>query len=380
MAESKSVDVECSTVYEEPPHIFFFLTGFGKFLGIKDNPTTHLMTHIRDYLNHSSPSGSRIPSNATLVGTDVIHVSAWGVNNYFKTIPDRLNAALREYEEERKKKSSNANTTTLGVSTDDANAKTTPPHHVVFLHFGVAAGTSCTRLEEWGYNHTNIPDDEAHERLINTRVLDWNPSLCLRTYLPVKYLWERIRGKGLRINISSDPGRYVCNYMYFSSLDFTYTMSAKSVPHGLTPSPCDHSTAPTAETTSTSSVTANSVAVTFSEGERPASTHQSKEPCLCVTYHSLFTHVPEFTEQSIDDQLEIVASLIEEVTAYISKYAKNYCRSKISAVTAAGRLLTTTSGVRNYTFDADYVPNLTEATDVAVTPALMALTHSTQDL
>lgn len=88
----------------------------------------------------------------------------------------------------------------------------------IFLHLGVCETSDCYKIESYAYNEATfrIPDargfQPAHERITHDAPL----GASLQTTLCVERLVERLQE--FPVQSSTDPGRYVCNYLYYMSL------------------------------------------------------------------------------------------------------------------------------------------------------------------
>ncbi|OQS00014.1 peptidase C15, pyroglutamyl peptidase I [Thraustotheca clavata] len=147
------------------------LTGFGKFGNIVENPTTKLAEQLKD------------DSNATVV--HILEVSAEG-----------LQETLRPYWEEAENSGNDT----------------------IFVHMGVNNGATEINLEQFGYNVADfrIPDERGWEPDNEPIVLDGPDNIM--TTLPLESFVEKL---GVNTKISTDPGRYICNYVYYKSLTMT---------------------------------------------------------------------------------------------------------------------------------------------------------------
>jgi len=82
----------------------------------------------------------------------------------------------------------------------------------------VYAGAESIRLEKYAYNCANfgIPDERGWVAE-NATIVEGQPE-ALKTTLPYDAILEKLQSKELNIVASDDPGRYICNYVYYSSL------------------------------------------------------------------------------------------------------------------------------------------------------------------
>eukprot|EP01084_Bolivina_argentea_P157795 274959_1 len=172
-------------------NIIFHVTGFGQFCGVKDNPSTHLINNLSKYIRDNK----NIPSNVTIATMKVLHVS--GVNS------------LKELQKIR--------------ASNDKKAKDTI---YVYLHFGVASSRNNLCLETVAYNCANFkgsPDELGWEPN-NEMILKENKNIYHEycTTLPVEQLQVLLAKQyGYDVEKSTDPGRYVCNWIFYNSLYFS---------------------------------------------------------------------------------------------------------------------------------------------------------------
>ncbi len=151
----------------------FAVTGFSSFPGVPANPTEALISRL---------------SHPLMIDSRVLSVSAEATTSYARELP------------------------AICVDCDD----------VVCLHFGVSSllKRGQFRLERTAYNEATfrVPD-----------VCGWSPSgECIskelplsqpvRTALDLDAIVDELRGEWPQVAISDDPGRYLCNHIYFLSL------------------------------------------------------------------------------------------------------------------------------------------------------------------
>lgn len=113
---------------------------------------------------------------------------------------------------------------------------------ILNLHLGVGGGKAY-ELETCGYNNKDfrIPDNNGYqcsgEKINGNMQLD-QP---VNTKVNLNSLRAELQKKGHKVEISTDPGRYICNYIYFSSLQqvnkdnctslFVHFPELKDAPH-----------------------------------------------------------------------------------------------------------------------------------------------------
>eukprot|EP01088_Endostelium_zonatum_P017845 TRINITY_DN548_c0_g1_i1.p1 TRINITY_DN548_c0_g1~~TRINITY_DN548_c0_g1_i1.p1 ORF type:complete len:277 (-),score=52.49 TRINITY_DN548_c0_g1_i1:20-850(-) len=209
-------------------HVVFHITGFGRYAGIENNPTSILMkklpTHLRDHpLRYS----------AEVASFTVLETS--GVGSLFG-LADRLqkNKAMNWKENDVK---------------------------VVWLHFGLNSSIESFALERVAWNEADFthPDERGWNPRAQIIIPDYQTTAhCLGTTLPVENLRDRLQAKKFSVETSDNPGRFVCNWLYFHSLHFATMNSSSDV--------------------------------------------------------SLFVHVPPFSEVSKEKQLDFARELIDELT------------------------------------------------------------------
>ncbi|EQC41651.1 hypothetical protein SDRG_01609 [Saprolegnia diclina VS20] len=147
------------------------LTGFGKFYTILENPTTYLVRTLAD-----DP-----------------HVTE---AHAIETSVDALKTTLEP----------------LWARANESGEPT------LFFHLGVDDSAEAVHFEECAYNIADfcIPDEQGYEPQDEV-IIPGAPDV-IHTLLPVAKLAAEV-GHGCQT--STDPGHYVCNYTYYSSLYHT---------------------------------------------------------------------------------------------------------------------------------------------------------------
>lgn len=102
------------------------------------------------------------------------------------------------------------------------------PADVVFIHLGVSGEATTVCLEECAYNNMTFraPDEAGYQPQQESIDTHCDFDSCLKSDLPlagisaqVAMIHEAASGSPRPvIAISSDPGRFLCNYIYYHSL------------------------------------------------------------------------------------------------------------------------------------------------------------------
>lgn len=90
----------------------------------------------------------------------------------------------------------------------------------VLLMLGEAAGSRWIRFEKIAWNELNfeIPDN-AGRQPARRPIRPGSPPI-LHATLPFKRLHERLLAAGHDATLSENPGRYLCNQVFYSALDY----------------------------------------------------------------------------------------------------------------------------------------------------------------
>jgi pyroglutamyl-peptidase len=80
------------------------------------------------------------------------------------------------------------------------------------VHFGVSERSDCILIEQFGYNEMTFRFPDADGNVFDNAVIDINGAEKLETVLNLSCISHP------RVKVSTDPGRYICNYIYYRSL------------------------------------------------------------------------------------------------------------------------------------------------------------------
>ena len=243
----------------------FIVTGFGPFNGVPDNPTSILVKELPTYLQQREKD-----SEASSKKKDDDDISL--LANCTETMIVETSAAAARQE--------------IGL----LQKKLEPYSSAIVLHLGVWAGGSEFKLESCAYNDATfrVPDEQGY-RPVSEKIVDTcSVGSTLTTTFDVAALVDTMNStfaadqSSLRAHPSTDPGRFVCNYIYTTSMNAFGCVKT-----------IDGS--PVATTTTTT----------------------AGQPRV----QSLFLHVPPFEAVSKEEQLVFVTQLMSKL--YQQKNAAN---------------------------------------------------------
>ena len=231
------------------PSIRFIVTGFGPFNGVPTNPTSQIVEQLLETYPDMATTTSQVKVQ---VETQLLEVSTKAVKVY-------LDQLLQEVEQLQKQHVDN-------------NDQKKDQDHIVLLHLGVHYRGKGFQLETCAYNDATfrVPDEQGYRPTKECVVsgVDWNQ--VVQTNLHVQDLCDKLQPKYTSVNIgttsnepsdsgvnsqkdsnkskegeekvpsskrqctdehehhqnqhckvfaSTDPGRFVCNYIYCYSLN-----------------------------------------------------------------------------------------------------------------------------------------------------------------
>lgn len=300
----------------------FVVTGFGPFGGVEANPTTVIVRRLDSYLRSSQqrqqkqqkqgsprkdsnengePRGPNVKDrnhddddddnyhNASRNGTTAngLSVVADLVKEYvvLETSAQDVNTTMDRIRRDCVETATNGSNDDFGGggACNSSNAVTIPRRRqqqqkIILLHLGVGRSEGF-RLESCAYNEASfrIPDFRGYQPWEKTIVADSSQSVgqCYETSLDLEKLQNQMQRDfpAIVTVVSTDPGRFVCNYVYCKSLE---------------------------------------VSLPYSKGNESSTTvDRDTEPnFLC---ESLFLHVPHFDVVDEEEQLAYVAGLMKNL-------------------------------------------------------------------
>ena len=166
--------------------VYFYVTGFGKFGNILENPTTHLVKALPDLLKAAAEKTNKLE----LKSTEIVVVAM----KYCDEAIERMY-------------------TLVDQEHDNAD------HHIV-INFGVAAGRPKFSLEKIGKNIKDfrIPDengDQPRDACIDDQC---DITSCLETTLQLEKIRDNLEALGHNVEVSQNAGEYICNYAFYKNI------------------------------------------------------------------------------------------------------------------------------------------------------------------
>ena len=173
--------MEYKTENQIPYNIYdkinIYLTGYGPFLTIKENPSEKIVTHI---FNNNSKLNTEFTN---IIYNQIFEVKTENVDNNISKLFDMIN------------KNNNDNSKNI--------------LHII-ISLGVADNREVNTLEIRAKNH--IYDDIVDKKI------DENKPEFFYSKTPIKYIIKGIQNfKNSECKFSNDAGTYLCNYMYFTT-------------------------------------------------------------------------------------------------------------------------------------------------------------------
>jgi len=332
----------------------FIITGFGPFGNVEENPTTVIVRRLDSYLRSRYPSSLSTSSSPSSSSSSSLNCSNLNENNEnndhelanlvheyiimqtsIKDVTKTMNR-LRDctiptlIKENRKQRDNDNNNNNIeGGTSSNENQNKRKRQRIILLHLGVAR-TISFRLEACAYNEASfrIPDQCGYQPKQDLIVSTDKLATCYTTTINLEQVCEKLTNKyypTILTEISTNPGRYVCNYVYCTSLQISSTLlsslssSSSSIPKLKTRSvnnDDDNDNNTTMDPhqyhedneNTTHNVDNNHSTCDGGDGDGDG---DGDDTVIC----SLFLHVPPFSITSEEEQLNYVAGLLQILEA-----------------------------------------------------------------
>lgn len=179
-------------VASEEPATEFHCTGFSRFCGVAVNPSQLIIEALPTHLAAAPLRGAAV-AEARVLDTAAVSAAA-----------------------------------EVGKMYGAASGK----ERVVFVHLGVnvCSRRFCVEMQARNEATFTFPDELGWapvKRCIEDGCEDL--SAVRQTGLPLGPLVEDLRGKGFDVGISSDAGKFVCNWVYYNSLQLAEKTGAEAL-------------------------------------------------------------------------------------------------------------------------------------------------------
>lgn len=164
-------------------NIHLQITGFGPFQGVADNPSSHLVRALQThYPKHGRPNHKLLPHV-------IVETSGVGALQALQSLPAF------------------------------SGAPHAPDVTHVIVHFGVSESAKAFKVEEKAHNEATFRCPDERQWSPNQQEIIAGGPKSLSSPLPAAKLAETLSALGqFPTALSDDPGRFVCNWLYYSSL------------------------------------------------------------------------------------------------------------------------------------------------------------------
>lgn len=156
------------------------ITGFGKFNGVEDNPTTHLV-------NELVRTGFSLPNCECRF--NIFEVSVDCCKSYLSAL---------DFSENR----------------------------FIFIHIGVDSNADQIKLEQFAYNNMSfrVPDEKGYQPDCLQITCDKSLDEKLETSFCLDIVCDALNFAGYdgSVMLSDNPGRFLCNYIYYNTLQLLH--------------------------------------------------------------------------------------------------------------------------------------------------------------
>ncbi|XP_010914683.1 uncharacterized protein [Elaeis guineensis] len=177
------------------------VTGFKRFHGVSENPTETIVSNLKAYMQKKG-----LPKGLVLGSCNVLEVAGEGA---LAPLYNFLESAA------------------MGRDSESTNAG-----RVILLHFGVNSGSTTFAIENQAINEATFrcPDELGWKpQRVPIIASDGDISRTRETSLPVNEITKALAKMGYLVIPSDDAGRFVCNYVYYHSLQFAEQRGIKSL-------------------------------------------------------------------------------------------------------------------------------------------------------
>ena len=187
-----------SPAKDEYDSVEIHVTGFGKFGTVENNPTSVIVASLEKVLADHPISKFKLGS------AKILKVSA-----------KECIKAVNEL-----------------VATVSAKQKANPKTKHIIVHLGVSTANKIFYVETKGFNGANFahyPDADGYKPDTEVILKGVAYNHPLESIMPCSDIVFNMQGNGTLVDVSDNPGSYVCNYIYYVSLYKTLPLRIPSV-------------------------------------------------------------------------------------------------------------------------------------------------------
>ncbi|KGN51794.1 uncharacterized protein LOC105435561 [Cucumis sativus] len=182
---------------EGPSGVTIHVTGFKKFHGVAENPTEAIVSDLKAFVEEKG-----LPAGVTLGSCTVLDAAGDGALPVLQKVLES------------------------GVS------NVTETNKVVWLHLGVNSGSTRFAIEWQAVNEATFRYADEHgwqPQKLPIVSEDGEISMIRKTSCSALVILEKLKAKSYNVILSTDAGRFVCNYVYYHSLRFAEQKGHKSL-------------------------------------------------------------------------------------------------------------------------------------------------------
>eukprot|EP00981_Chlorochromonas_danica_P008403 scaffold2187_cov182-Ochromonas_danica.AAC.4 len=188
----------------------FVITGFGQFHGVTDNPTTTLVNHLSALPQYNNNNNDDDNDNDEFDFT-ILEVSVQACQNFISQLEERWKSKRQQ----------------IIIQNQTENEE----EIYYFLHLGVDSRSEKIKLEQCAYNNMTfrVPDETSYQPDQQSILSSHSLEECCQTNYALTDIFEKLQTSNPlardRVVLSTDPGRFLCNYIYYSTLNYSEMVS-----------------------------------------------------------------------------------------------------------------------------------------------------------
>ncbi|KAJ5079762.1 hypothetical protein M0811_04075 [Anaeramoeba ignava] len=177
---------------------YIYITAFEPWANLDKNPTQTIVESIEeDRSKIELPKGSELE-------TQVLEVSVESSKNELDSLFKKIKSKHQEKKQKKK--------------------QTVFKDNVILLHFGLYSGSHNLQVERQAFNEaTWRGKDQRGLMSLYQQIIPENGPIThtFNTKFDVEKIVENLKSKEYKIISSLDPGRFLCNWVYYYSLNFS---------------------------------------------------------------------------------------------------------------------------------------------------------------